>query len=551
MKNILIIGNGLAGMSAAIRVAERSSHAIIIAPDFPTRSESVMACGGINAALNTKGEDDSPKQHAEDTMKSGCYLADPDAVSDLANAAPTLVEGLGKRGVVFSRDSQGNIDLRSFGGQKKMRTAFSKSGIGKQLVAGISSELRRYEAKGGVTFMNYRRFVSPIFVSGRCAGAIIEDIRTGNLETIKGDGIIAASGGMGGLFSNHTGSTLSDGSVTASLFVHGAETANLEMIQYHPTTIQTKTKNILISEAARGEGGRLFTIRDGKRWYFMEDWYPEGGNLMPRDVVSRSIYKVCFEGLGINGRNVVGLELETLPRDVVYDKLKEVSDVAKTYLGIDAGKEYIPVYPAIHYFMGGLYVDRCHRTTLQGVYAAGECACQYHGANRLGGNSTLGAIYGGRVAAETAVSEAVATSDEDFREAARVALDEVKDRLSLHRMITPEVVALKRLNELMSDRLGIIRDEKTLSAGIDELSRFVPFDVYAPKLHAADAVLFEDKLILARAILESARARKESRGAHTRSDYPETSQEFSKVTVASCSDRNVSIRFDEIGRVFA
>ena len=571
MKTILVIGNGLAGMTAAIRAAELGCSVILAAPTEPNRSQSVMASGGINAALNTKGEDDSPAQHAEDTLRAGCGLADPQAVQEMTEATPQIIEVLSRRGVVFDRDQTvavnplyldgtekgadvlkaGNIALRNFGGQKKKRTAYAKSGIGMQLVTAIMTELRRYQAEGRVTSLYRRKFVSPVFAAGRCAGAVFENTVTGSLETVQADAVIAASGGMGGLFDRHTGSDLSDGSVTAALFAKGAAAANLEMIQYHPTTISTPAKNMLVSEAARGEGGRLFTMRDGKRWYFMEEWYPEGGNLMPRDVVSRAIHKVCKDGFGLDGQYQVGLELETLPKETVSEKLKEISELAKTYLGIDASHEFIPVSPAIHYFMGGLYVDRFHRTTLPGVYAAGECACQYHGANRLGANSTLGAIYGGMIAAETAAREAEGVSAGEFAKAAEAEEAAIRDRLSLHRAVTREINAVRRLKQLMSSSLGIIRDEAELQAGLLELAGISPRDVYAPKNHTADAILFEDKLLLARAILSSALARKESRGGHARADYPQTDEAFCKVTVAEWNGSDVQVRFDEIGRVFA
>lgn len=569
MKKILVVGNGLAGMSAAIRAAELGCSVVIASRTEPQRSQSVMAGGGINAALNTKGEEDSPACHAEDTMRAGVYLADEKAVNALTISAPSIVENLSRRGIVFSRDKEGavnpqylngdakgkdiiaagNIALRSFGGQKKMRTAYSKSGIGKQLVAGISSELRRMEAEGKITSLIHRRFVSPVLYEGRCIGAVFQKM-DGSFETIKADAVIAASGGMGGLFNRHTGSELSDGSVTASLFVKGAEVANLEMIQFHPTTIDTPAKNMLITEAARGEGGRLFTIKDGKRWYFMEDWYPEGKNLMPRDIVSRAIHKVCMDGYGLDGKYQVGLELETLPKETVYGKLMEVADIAKKYLGIDAGNESIPVVPAVHYFMGGLYVDRFHRSTMQGVYAAGECACQYHGANRLGGNSTLGAVFGGKIAAETASREAEGVSDDVFADAAKAEVEDILGRLSLHRGVERERNAVKRLKRLMTETLSIIRSEEDLRAGLAELDGFSPRDVYAPKISSADALLFERKLVLARAVILSALERTESRGSHARSDYPETREEFRKTAVAAYRNETVHIRFEDIGKEF-
>ena len=216
MKHILVVGNGLAGMTAAIRAAELGCNVTVASKSEPARSQSVMAGGGINAALNTKGENDSVSSHAEDTIKAGVNLADEKAVEEMTSSAPSLVEGLAKRGVVFDRDGDGNIDLRNFGGQKKKRTAYAKSGIGKQLVSGLSSELRRKEAEGLVVSRISLRFVSPVMHEGRCIGAVFQK-DDGSFEAIKADAVIAASGGMGGIFDRHTGSALSDGSVTAAL----------------------------------------------------------------------------------------------------------------------------------------------------------------------------------------------------------------------------------------------------------------------------------------------------------------------------------------------
>lgn len=537
MEDIFIIGNGLAGMSAALTLVQLGKHATVVSVCEPCRSQSVLAEGGINASLNTKNQNDSAALHAEDTLKAGCYLADPKAVERLTAAAPGIVKSLSRKGVVFSRDENGNINLRYFGGQKKMRTAFSKSGIGKQLVTGLSLHFYKYISEGKITFLKGNRFLSPVISdSGRCIGVILEDIATLEKTIHPASAVIAASGGLGNLFSSHTGALTNDAGVSASLFSHGVRMANLEMIQYHPTTIQTPSKCILISESARGEGGRLFTFKDGKRWYFMEELYPEGGNLMPRDVVSRTIHRICTEeGLGIEGKYQVGLQLEHLDKDILNDNLKEVCETAKTYLGIDPAKDYIPVSPGIHYFMGGIYVDYLHRTTMPGIYAAGECACQYHGANRLGGNSTLGAIFGGQTAAETAAGEATSP---DVMLVERCGQKELEKMGKLTEK--PSAAQMMSLHHIMDACLGVSRCEEKLSAGLQAVT----------ELKAGADGIFLEKLLLAEAMVKSALARKESRGAQYRSDYPDTSDEFLKVTVSAYGSSGVTVSFDEIGRVF-
>ncbi len=549
MKNILVVGNGLAGMSAAIHLAELGSHVTLISKLSPDRSQSVMAAGGINAALNTKSEEDSPGLHAQDTLRAGAFLADEQAALGMTAAAPELIRDLAARGVVFSRDPDGEIDLRSFGGQKKKRTAFAKSGIGRQLVCGISGELRRHIASKRITARENLSFISLILNRGQCCGITAEDTITNRLITIQADAVILASGGLGGLFGKHTGSQMSDGSVSAAVFRQGVMMANLEMIQYHPTTIETPAKRMLISEAARGEGGRLFTFKDGKRWYFMEEWFPEGKNLMPRDVVSRAIYKVCHTiGLGIDGQNKVGLELEHLSDDVVYNRLKEVTALCRTYLRIDPKETYIPVYPGIHYFMGGIYVDRQHRTSVKGVYAAGECACQYHGANRLGGNSTLGAIYGGRIAAETAYAEACPAAE--FEAAAAAEIEAVQKQILTHAAGEPCPVIRKELQAVMNESLGIIRCGDEMDAGLMRIQELKARKIQASPAHLSEALALDNMILLAQAVMQSARERKESRGAHARTDYPETDAAFQKTAAAFFDGREVSIGFEEIGREF-
>lgn len=556
---ILITGCGLAGLSAAITAAENGDRVKIISPYPPERSQSVLASGGTNAALNTKGEDDSWEQHAADTIKAGCCLADETAVQQMAESAPAMIRELAGRGIVFSRDENGDPDLRYFGGQKKKRTVFSKAGIGKQLVSGLSSILLKYIAEGKVELLTNVKFVKPILADGKYAGIITENTATGELQYLQSDVLITATGGIGGLFGNTTGSRTSDGAVTASLFRAGAEMANLEMIQYHPTTIATAQKRMLISEAARGEGGRLFTMKDGQRWYFMEDWYGERGNLMPRDVVSQCIYKVCNDlCLGIDGKQQVGLDLTHLDEYTVHDKLKEITDTTKLYLDLDPLTDVIPVYPGIHYFMGGIYVDRFHRTTIPGILAAGECACIYHGANRLGGNSTLGAIYGGRIAAQSAAEERefCSLNAEEKKSAEELARLEIGDlmRSSEESAVSaesePAAKIMADIQTIMNGSLGIVRNGVQLAEGLTALkamkSRSLRFDRY----HLSEDSAVSDFIELGAAMLESAIFRKESRGAQMRSDYPETDDaNFRKTVCASYKNGEIAIRADEIGRL--
>ncbi|WP_209010525.1 FAD-dependent oxidoreductase [Clostridium aminobutyricum] len=561
MKEVIIVGNGLAGLSAAMEASDLGAKVMLISQAPPERAQSVMAAGGINAALNTKGQDDSPQQHLTDTLKAGCELADPEAVEAMTKAAPELIKKLSRLGVVFSRDESGNVNLRYFGGQKKRRTAFSKSAIGKQLMCGLAQHVRKLEARGAITVKENSRFLSAVIEQGKCLGGIFENTITGQIFAITGDALILATGGMNGVFGNTTGSVLSEGSATAAVFRQGVKLGNGEMIQYHPTTVETKGKRMLISEAARGEGGRLFTYKDGKPWYFMEEWYPEGGNLMPRDVVSKGIYRVCHDlNLGIDGKNLVYLDISFLSKQEIELKLREISDLCKTYLKIDPTKEYIPVYPGIHYFMGGIYVDKNHESSVEGLYAAGECACQYHGANRLGGNSTLGAIYGGMVAAKNAVSgtpekEDYTTNAEWIQYKSKCAEREVakiQQRVEQFRTgtIVPNQILLE-MRDIMNKAMGIERNEGELREGIKEINRLAEKakNMALGKLQPSEAIAAENMLVLGKSLLLSALERKESRGAQLRKDYPQRDDEqYKRTTVAAYfEDGTIEISFKRIG----
>lgn len=293
--------------------------------------------------------------------------------------------------------------------------------------------------------------------------------------------------------------------------------ANLEMIQFHPTTIETPMKQMLISEAARGEGGRLFVQREGRPWYFMEELYPDGGNLMPRDVVSMEEYRQSV----LKGYGQVYLDLTGLSKETIEDKLKEVKELCGTYLGIDPAVTPIPVQPGIHYFMGGIYVDAKHQTNVKGLYAAGECACIYHGANRLGGNSTLGAIVGGKIAG----GEAARWENSYWSKQQRESFDfeEMINQAGGTNMESPS----DRLQHVMRHSMTILRDEQHLQKG---LSVLLSIEENSP----AEQLPY---LKLGEACVRSALDRKESRGAHRRVDFPDTKQQYENMTISRVDEQ--------------
>ena len=566
-----IIGAGLAGLSCAVTLAQRGIPVRLIASQPSERAQSVLAEGGINGALNVMGEDDSPEQHAADTRKAGADIADPAAVDDLCRHAPEILAWFQELGVPFNQEN-GQIIQRNFGGQKKKRTAFAKSSTGRVLMNALISACRQYEAAGQVQRFSHHDFEDIALRPDGAAGVWVRDQYTQEILYFGGP-VVICTGGLNGFFPGRTtGTTADTGEAAARLFLDGVRMSNLEMIQFHPTTAGIAGKRCLVSEAARGEGGRLFLLRDGQPWFFMEEKYPELGNLMPRDVISREMVLLTAgaaeaapadPGTGKQKKSrkarksadysgcrpgQVYLELRHLPAETWSTKLPDLREELIHYLHLDPAREPVPVEPGIHYFMGGIDVDSRHRTNIPGLYAAGECTSQYHGANRLGGNSTLGAVYGGITAAETAAAELDTRPAGDCPKAGRrvppqdagntARAWEDRDTLAggaeaaaAHAPADPGFV--RALGEILYGALGIVRDHETLQAALDQLD----------SLERADPA----RLALAEAMLRSADFRQESRGAHFRADFPEQDAAYRGMTTALYSPAGIEITLRPAG----
>ena len=525
-----IIGAGLAGLSAAISLA-KSGIACNLISNFPSeRAQSVMAEGGINGALNTMGEEDNTENHFEDTMRAGCYIADEAMVRGLTGNAPGIIRYLSSIGVPFNL-KKNIIQQRNFGGQKKKRTAYAKSSTGKVIMTALIDEARKYEVVGLIRRYSHHEFLRlRLENNGKtCKGVEIRDSYTDKFYYIEGK-VILASGGFTGVFKGlTTGTTANTGDVTAKVFSQGVRLGNLEMIQYHPTTIGIADKVCLVSEAARGEGGRLFIYKNNKKWFFMEEKYPELKNLMPRDVVSREMYFVSRD----NENAQVYLDMTGLSKEVWSERLPDLREEIIHYLGIDPKKKPIPVSPGIHYFMGGIDVDIEHKTNVENLVAAGECCLAYHGANRLGGNSLLGAIYGGRKVAETVIAlinqEEKLDKNIESDTIQGVTTDVEKHKTEFENAKESFIIEVR---DILFKAMGIVRNEDTLSEGLAALDK-----LWERNLNERE----KDRLRLAKALVLSALYRKESRGANYREDYPERNDVYKGMTRVIINGDTVNI----------
>src|SRR5258705_2305839 len=417
---IVVVGGGLAGLAATIKIAEMGGEVDLFSVVPVKRSHSVCAQGGINAAKNLKGEGHSPWQHFADTIYGGDFLANQPPVKAMCEAAPAIIDLLDRMGVTFNRTPEGLLDFRRFGGTLYSRTAFAGATTGQQLLYAFDEQVRRYESEGRVTKFESWEFLSAVRDgNGTCLGIGAMDLRTMEVRTFPADAIIIATGGIGAIFGKSTNSVVCTGSAQSALYQQGCYYANGEFIQVHPTSIPGEDKLRLMSESARGEGGRVWvpktagdnrdpkTIPEAERWYFLEDWYPKYGNLVPRDVATRAIHKVVYEHqLGIDGKPMVYLDLTHIDRKVLDRKLEGILEIYQKLVGDDPRDTPMKIFPGMHYTMAGLWVDFTQATNIPGIYAAGECEYQHHRANRLGANSLVSCIFGGFVAGPAAVNYA-------------------------------------------------------------------------------------------------------------------------------------------------
>ncbi|OEH91906.1 succinate dehydrogenase flavoprotein subunit [Bacillus solimangrovi] len=558
--NLIVVGGGLAGLMATIKAAEAGVHVDLLSLVPVKRSHSVCAQGGINGAVNTKGEGDSPWEHFDDTVYGGDFLANQPPVKAMTEAAPGIIHLLDRMGVMFNRTPEGLLDFRRFGGTQHHRTAFAGATTGQQLLYALDEQVRRHEVAGLVTKYEGWEMLSLVLDDeGICRGVVGQNLQSMESKVFKGDAVIMATGGPGIIFGKSTNSVINTASAASAAYQQGVKYANGEFIQIHPTAIPGDDKLRLMSESARGEGGRVWTYKDGKPWYFLEEKYPAYGNLVPRDIATREIFDVCVEQkLGINGENMVYLDLSHKDPKELDIKLGGIIEIYEKFMGDDPRKVPMKIFPAVHYSMGGMWVDYNQQTNIPGLFAAGECDYSQHGANRLGANSLLSAIYGGMVAGPNAVEymNGLEKSTDAIAESVferQLKKEEAKNNEIMSMNGNENAYVLhKELGDWMTANVTVVRENSKLlktDEKIQELlERFKHININDTAKWSNQGTMFtrqlENMLHLARVITIGAYNRNESRGAHYKPEFPDRNdEEFLKTTIARFNPETNSPEF--------
>ncbi len=520
--DVLIIGAGLAGMRAALSARENGADVAVISKVHPVRSHSNAAQGGINAALEHAGDD--WHDHAYDTVKGSDYLGDQDAIEVMCREAGSEVIQMEHYGVTFSRDEEGRLGTRAFGGQGKARTFFVADFTGQALLHVLYEQIMR----AGVRVYE-EWFVLEILVEdGECAGAVVMEIRSGDIHVIRAKAVIMAAGGLGRVFEPSTNALICTGDGMGLAYRVGASLMDMEMVQYHPTTL--KGSGVLITEGARGEGAHLLNS-EGDR--FMETYAPNMMELASRDVVSRAEQTEINEGRGIDG--CVLLDLRHLGEPLIRERLTQILDIARDFANVNLLEEPVPIRPGMHYQMGGIKTDVDGQTQLPGLYAAGEVACvSVHGGNRLGANSLLDTLVFGRRsgerAAEMSKSKAHKDLDDSAADGERAHIQRLLDNAKSDDMFGQIRVDM---GTAMNDHLAVYRNQAGMESALDTIrqlreryqSVYVPDKGKTWNTNLVFTLELGFMLDCAEAITLSAIERKESRGAHTREDFPERDDE--------------------------
>ncbi len=563
-QRVVIVGGGLAGLAAAMKLAEFGIPIDLISMTPVKRSHSVCAQGGINAVNHvTRSLGDSNYKHFDDTVYGGVFLQHQPPVKEMCDWGERIVDLMDRIGVMFNRSPEGHRDLRRFGGTLYKRTAFAGATTGQQLLYALDEQVRRWEVEGIVQKYEMWEFLRPIIDErGFCRGVVAQDMRTMEMRAFQADAVILATGGIGAIFGKSTNSIICTGGAAARAFRAGVRYANPEFVQVHPTAIPGSDKDRLMSESARGEGGRVWVPRNPgdtrdprdipvrERWYFLEEKYPKYGNLVPRDIATREIFDVCAnKGLSVEkDKFCVYLDVTEMP-PATHKKLEGILEIYEKFQGVNPRIMPMKIFPSVHYTMGGMWVDyekdnrtggldvgspRNQMTNVPGLFAIGEADYQYHGANRLGANSLLSCIFSGLVVApgidnwlaslpagsvkdvpaglfDGAVAEARRADDE------LIARSGPENPFTLHR----------ELGQVMTKNVTVVRYDRGLRETIEKIDELA--DRYR-RIELADrgtwtnqtlsfARALGDMLQLARVIAEAALLRNEIRGSHFKPEH--------------------------------
>ncbi|MEE9613610.1 MAG: FAD-dependent oxidoreductase [Thermodesulfobacteriota bacterium] len=540
--DVIVVGAGLAGMRAAIEAAKKGLDVAVVSKVHPVRSHSVAAQGGINAALK---ETDSWEDHAFDTVKGSDYLGDQDAIEILCQEAPGDIMEMERMGAIFSRDREGRIAQRPFGGAGYPRTCYLADRTGHGLLHVMYEQL----IKHGVAFYEEWHVQSLAVRENTVRGLVAYELSTGRLHRLRAKAVVMATGGYGRVFKSTTNALTSTGDGMALALRAGAPLMDMEFVQFHPTTL--KRTGLLMTEGARGEGGYLLNS-EGER--FMERYAPDKKELASRDVVARAEQTEIEEGRGVDG--CVLLDLRHLGSEKILKKLPQIREIAIQFAGVDPVEKPIPVRPGAHYSMGGIMTDTGGGTPVVGLYAAGESACvSVHGANRLGGNSLLETIVFGRRTGHGAGEFALGSEPEEFpEEALNEAAQEIASLMTGEEGESSHAIT-DGVRDLMGAHCGVFRKKESLEEGIEKLEAL---KVRREKVFLTDrgesfntelVAAFEmDHIIdLAETILTGALKREESRGSHSRTDFPERNdREWMKHTLVTREDGELKVSYKDV-----
>ncbi|MFN9367417.1 MAG: succinate dehydrogenase flavoprotein subunit [Planctomycetia bacterium] len=559
---VLVVGGGLAGLAATMRLAELGVGVDLVSLVPVKRSHSVCAQGGINSVnALTRQQGDNEWKHFDDTVYGGDFLQHQPPVKEMADWGPRIVDLMDRLGVPFNRTPEGFRDQRRFGGTLYKRTAFAGATTGQQLLYALDEQVRRREVEGLVKKWEFWDFLGPVLDdSGRCRGAVCQDLVTMQFRAFPAAAVVLATGGNGLIYGRSTMSMVCTGSAVSRAYRAGAWYGNGEFIQVHPTAIPGADKLRLMSESARGEGGRVWVPRtpqdprdpreipETDRYYFLEDRYPKYGNLVPRDIATREIFDICTtDGLSVEKDKLcVYLDLTHIPRETLDRKLGGILEIYEKFQGVDPRSMPMKIFPAVHYSMGGLWVDyersgsggmvegaaRNQQTSIPGLYAIGECDYQYHGANRLGANSLLSCIFSGLFVAPTLAGACQGAKGGDseqrlFDAALRREQDRHHALLSRPAGDENPYDIHQELGSLMTRVATVVRRNDQLAAAYDEVSRL---EERWRRCGLSDTgnwtnqnVVFTkavgDMFPLAKLILKGALLRDECRGAHFKPEF--------------------------------